>query len=143
MTARHFRPSGGPAALFFPWMKDREGNPFLQGSRLVVKGRARGAPNPGSTPLPISAEFPLRWQVPFLLTPNLEFEHSNLLPRDVGHGRPSMNSGNVTTVLDDPVFHHLQEAVGAHRSDPLQLDLGKPLVFLIVEERRDSLHRSA
>src|SRR5438445_6240942 len=152
-VARACRPSGRRAALFFPWMKDREGNPFLQECRLVVKGPARGVPNPGSTPLPISAEFPLRWQVPFLLTPNLEFEHSNLLPRDVGHGCLSMNSRNVTTVLDEPVFHHLQDVVGAHRSDPLQLDplqldplqldLGEPLVFLIVEERRDSLHRSA
>src|SRR2546428_9062010 len=132
MTARACRPLGGPAALFFPWMKDREGNPFPQGSRLVVKGRASGAPNPGSTPLPISAEFPLRWQVPFLLTPNLEFEHSNLLPRDVGHGCLSMNSRNVTTVLAEPVFHHLQDVVGGHRSDPLQLDLAEPHVFPLV-----------
>src|SRR5437870_12444705 len=102
-------------------MKDREGNPFLQECRLVVKGPARGVPNPGITPLPISAEFPLRWQVPFLLTPNPEFEHSNLLPRDVVHGRLAMNSRIVTTVLDEPVFDHLQEAVGAPRSDPVRL----------------------
>src|SRR5256885_14880611 len=68
-VARACRPSGRRAALFFPWMKDREGNPFLQECRLVVKGPGGGGGGGGGGGLVFLCFFFFCWQVPFLLTP--------------------------------------------------------------------------